>query len=271
MAPKSALRKYRFVALALVVVFILAGLLLARTRATKKELGRLSEPLRRGTIVERVYGIGTVTARNIYRMKVGVTSVLRQLFVAEGDVVKRGQKLVAFEDSGVRTAPFDGTVTYLPVKAGESVFAQALVLTLVDLTDRYVVVSLEQRAAVRVRQGQTAKLSFENMRENAFEGVVQSLYSNENNFLVRINVNDLPPQLLPGMTADVAITINEHPNALVVPTAAIDVGKVYVQRGVGSPTTIAIRSGIVDGTMAEVLEGDLKEGDRIYLRERVGP
>jgi multidrug efflux pump subunit AcrA (membrane-fusion protein) len=239
-------------------------------RRRQKDLGALSEALSRGPVVESVYGIGTVTARNSYQLKLGVTSTISKLFVNEGDFVKKGQKLVEIDAGTTFPAPFDGTITYLPVKAGETVFAQAVILTLADLSDRYVVVSLEQRGAVRVRQGQKARMSFDSMRDTSFEGVVQSVYSNENNFLVRIGVTDLPPQLLPGMTADVAIVIAEHQNVLSVPAAAIERGRVLVARGAGRVETVDIRTGIIDGAMAEVISGDLKEGDRVYLRRKAG-
>jgi multidrug efflux pump subunit AcrA (membrane-fusion protein) len=264
------MKKYRLRALGalFIVIFVIA---LLKLRSAKQDFTALADPIGRGSIVESVYGIGTVTAKNTFQLKLGVMSKVRKLFVAEGDHVQRGQKLVELEDSGAFFAPFDGTIAYLPVKAGETVFAQAVVLTLVDLVNRYIVVSLEQRAAVRVHQGQSAKLNFENMREKSFDGTVESLYSYDNNFLVRIGASNLPPQLLPGMTADVSIAVGERQNALVVPTVAIDAGKVYVMRRGGRLETVEIRTGLVDGSMAEVVSGDLHEGDRLYLRKKANP
>ncbi len=230
----------------------------------------LTEPLKKGTVIESVYGIGTVTAKNSYQLKVGVTSGIQQIFVREGDSVQRGQKLLLLQGGASFSAPFAGTVTYLPAKVGETVFPQSIVMSLVDLVDRYIIVSLEQRGAIRVRPGQRAKISFDNLRDMTFEGVVQSVYSNESNFLVRITVASLPPQLLPGMTADVAITISEHPDVLVIPLTAIEDGQVVVQRG-RRKENVSVQTGVVDGAFAEVLSGDLKEGDRLYFRKKMKP
>lgn len=267
MSSRSSRRKAALFLAAVVAGAAIAGVAIHRRQ---RDLGPLSEPLTRGPVVESVYGIGTVTARNSYQLKLGVTSTISRLFVNEGDFVKKGQKLVEIDAGTTFPAPFDGTITYLPVKAGETVFAQAVILTLADLADRYVVVSLEQRGAVRVRQGQKARMSFDSMRETSFDGVVQSIYSYENTFLVRIGVTNLPPQLLPGMTADVGIVIAEHPDVLSVPTAAIDRGTVLVRRGAGRAEEVAIKTGIVDGARAEVVSGDLKEGDQVYLRGKAG-
>lgn len=228
--------------------------------------GELSEPIKKGVITESVYGIGTVTANKTFQFKPGTTNTLHNIFVKEGDTVKRGDRLVELDGGLIVSAPFDGTVTSLPFKVGENVFAQSVIVDLVDLLDRYLLVSLEQRGALRVRRGQSASLSFDGMRDQAFEGKVDSIYSSGNNFLVRINISNLSPQILPGMTADTAIAIEERKDVLLIPVAALDNGKVTVQRAVGK-NTVAVTTGIIDGAMAEVTAGDLKEGDRLLIRK----
>ena len=56
--------------------------------------GALSEPVRRGTVVESVYGIGTVAANRSFQLRSGVTSAIQRLHVKEGDRVERGAPLV---------------------------------------------------------------------------------------------------------------------------------------------------------------------------------
>lgn len=229
----------------------------------------LSAFVQKGTIIESVYGIGTVTANKSFQLKSGITSTLEKIFVKEGDRVKKDDKLVSLDNDVIFTAPFEGTVTYLPLKVGENVFSQTILLNLVDLWDRYIVVSLEQRAAIRVVPGQKARLSFENMREQSFEGVVSSVYSNDNNFLVRIDVAELPSQVLPGMTTDVAINIAEYHDALLVPVAALDADKVYVKHALGQTETVEVKTGVVDGAMAQILSGHLKEKDELIIQKKV--
>ncbi len=265
---RNWIRKH--ILLSAILAIAVAGLafwLVIRSRSL--DFGPLTEPLRRGKVVESVYGIGTVTARNVFNLKLGVTSTIGALHVLEGDRVKKGQKLVTLEGTGIPVAPFDGMVTSLPVKTGETVFAQTPILTLVDLEDRYAVVSLEQRGAIRVRRGHQARLSFDSMREQIFDGEVESVYSSQGSFLVRIRVEKLPAQILPGMTADVAILIGSKSDVLLVPTAAIDAGKVYVHKKVGGPKAVDIRTGIVDGEMAELVSGEVTEGDRLAIRKKV--
>jgi multidrug efflux pump subunit AcrA (membrane-fusion protein) len=168
------------------------------------------------------------------------------------------------------TAPFDGVITSLPSKRAENVFANVPMLILVDLSDRYIVVSLEQQGALRVLIGQAATLSFDTMREFNFVGTVKSIYSNATNFLARINISNFPAKILPGMTADVAITIATHQHALLLPVAALEGGKFVWIKGVGAKK-VELKIGIVDKAYAEVLSGDIKEGDRVLIRKQAGP
>ncbi|MBI3548236.1 MAG: efflux RND transporter periplasmic adaptor subunit [Elusimicrobia bacterium] len=264
-------RKSRpFLLAAAVVAIIIAATLLLFARRNRLAGGDLSEPLRREQIVESVYGIGTVMANRSYQVKVGVANTIEDIYVQEGDSVFKGSRLLRLGGVVIR-APFPGTVTSLPHKTGENVFPGVPILGIVDLSDRYVVVSLEQRAAMRTRRGQRARLSFETMRGESYDGTVAASYSNEGNFLVRIDSPGLPPQILPGMTADVAIGVGENRRAIAIPVAAIAEGNVRVRRGSAAPFVAAIKTGVVDGARAEVLSGDVREGDRLVVPRKASP
>jgi multidrug efflux pump subunit AcrA (membrane-fusion protein) len=250
-----------------IVLFLVIGILLIRHLRARSE-GMLSEPLKRGTIIESVYGIGTVLANRSFQIKPGVISTIDTFYVKEGDTVKKGDPLTKI-DKVVYRAPFDGTVTYLPFKQGENVFAQVPVLTLVDLMDRYIVVSLEQQGALRVRTGQKATLSFDTIRQQNYPGLVQSVYSNESSFLARIDASGLPAMILPGMTADVAIEIRRQENALLVPVAALIGGNtLWVKHGGGIPKKVEVKVGIVDKAQAEIVSGNVEPGDRVIIKPR---
>lgn len=223
---------------------------------------------RRGPIVEAVYGIGTVTAYRTYQLRFAVAQTMRGIYVREGDRVRAGQSLVSTEGDLVRAsnAPFAGTVTSIPYKIGEVVPPQSPILTLTDLSDRYVVVSLEQQGAIRVERGQPAILSFESLRTQSFKGTVRTVFSNDNQFLVHVVVPDLPDGILPGMTADVAIEVARREDAVLVPVAAVSRGAVTVVGG-GMSRRVPVRLGTVDGDWAEVLGTDLQGGESLELEK----
>jgi len=220
-----------------------------------------------GRMVEAVYGIGTVTARNTYQLKVGITSGLQKTYVKEGDPVKKGQVLVSFDDGQSFRAPFDGIVTALNYQEGETVFPQVPVLTVTQMTNPYIVVSLEQDAALRVKKGQTASLSFETLRGDKLEGTVTSVYPKEGQFYVNIEATQMPPGVLVGMTADVAIQVASKDNVLQIPLAAVDKGQVRVKRG-GITQKIPVKLGATDGTWAEVADDSVKPDDVLVTPQK---
>ena len=223
--------------------------------------------VRQGPIVEAVYGIGTVTARQVYNLKLAVNSTVRGLYVKEGDYVKAGAPLIYLEGAVTFKAPFAGTVTYLPYNLGETVFPQTPLLTLMDLKDRYMVVSLEQLAAFRVRRGLSARISFESIRGKSFSGQVRSIYSsNDKQFLVNIEAGQLPDEALPGMTGDVAIELARKESVVLIPIAGVREGKVTRVRD-GSHSVVSVKLGVVDGDVGELLEGDLRPGDQVLVRK----
>ena len=183
--------------------------------------------LHSGTILESVYGIGTVTANKRFQIKIGVVGHIDHVYVKEGDSVSKGNPIINV-DGLIWRAPFAGTITYFPYKLGEMAFPESPLVVLVDMRDRYLLVSLEQQGALRVRPGQDVHLSFDSLREETYSGVVKSVYSNDTNFLARIDIGNLPDRILPGMTADVAIILRSKDKVLLVPVAAIDRGNLWI-------------------------------------------
>ena len=252
------------------ITLVLLGLVIFTRLVVSRSQGALSDPIKRGTIVDATYGIGTVTATRSYSVRPGVISTITDLYVKEGEFVHKGKRLANI-DQVIYSSPFDGVVNYLPFKQGENIFTQLPVVVVTDLSNRYLVVSLEQQGALRVSGGQKAKISFDSLRSQTFDGVVASVYSYNNNFLARIDVSSLPTAILPDMTADVAIVIRELKDVLLVPTAALEKDTVWVKRAHQLSTQVSLKLGVVDGALAEVVSGDLHEGDQVLIRKKAGP
>jgi hypothetical protein len=177
--------------------------------------------------------------------------------------------LVDLDGVGEFKASFPGFISNLSLKEGETVFSQTSVMTLTDMSDLYLSTSIEQQGALKIKAGLPVKISFDGMRDRAFQGRVESIYSSGSDFLARISVQDLPTNILPGMTADVAIVLNTKENALLLPIAALDGDQVNVRRG-SKNLTVHVKSGLVDGSVSEVISGDLVEGDEVLIQARAG-
>ena len=248
---QSALAAGAFVVLVIVLLFVIWP----KNKIT---------PVRKGTITETVYALGTVKSDYVFKVKVAIPMGVKTVAVKEGDQVKKGQLLLA-SDSGISfKAPFAGTITSLTVNPGELVVTGMQLLVLQDLDRLYVEYSLDQESALRVRPDQRAELSFESLRGQVSHGIVEKVYPNAGQFIVRIKVNDLPSQVLPDMTADTAIEVAQKENVLLIPLAAINNQTVRRIRN-SSTATVSVKLGIIDEEWAELIEGDIAETDKLVI------
>ena len=218
---------------------------------------------RYGPIVEAIYGLGKVKTDRVYEVKLGVIKTVERIYVQEGMSVKKGDRLVKFDGDLVFTAPFNGTVTLVAFNEQQSVFPQQPVVRVEDLNTKYIEVSLEQQGALRVKPGLPVRVVFESIRGEVLTGKVSAIFSRNEEFLAHINV-PLADNILPGMTADVAIEVSHKDKALLVPLSAITDGRVRVRRD-GKRKTIKLSIGSIDGNWAEVLSGDLSVNDEILV------
>jgi macrolide-specific efflux system membrane fusion protein len=107
-------------------------------------------------------------------------------------------------------------------------------------------------------------ISLESLREKHFHGKVRALFSNESQFWAHLEVEGLPPEVLPGMTADVAIEVNRKDNVILVPASGVSGGQVLRSRS-GTREQVVVEPGISDGAWVEVRSGDVKPGDQIWV------
>jgi macrolide-specific efflux system membrane fusion protein len=257
-------KKYWMIAFVL-IVFLFVGIVLFRKN---QQSAFIYQDIKRGTIIESVYGIGTLKAEKSFSIKSGVTSTIHKLYVQEGQNVAKGSKLVELEGIGNYKAPFSGTVVFVAFKEGETVYPQSIVMTLVDSTETYLLVSIEQQGALGLKPKLPVKISFDGLRDNVFDGQVESIFSNGGDFLARISLDGLPQFILPGMTADVAIILQEKKDALLIPVAALEFDNAVISRN-GKITRIPIKLGLIDGAYAEITSGNIVDGDRAVLIKRV--
>lgn len=222
---------------------------------------------RYGPIIESIYGLGKVKTDRVYEVKLGITKTLEKLYVHEGDIVRKKSPLVKFEGGLLFRAPFHGTVTNVAFNENQYVFPQQTVVRVEDLGTKYIEVSLEQQGALRVQPGQQVRVVFESIRGEVLQGKVAAIFSRNEEFLAHIEV-PLAGNILPGMTADVAIEVDRKDNALLVPLSAISDGRIKLIRD-GKRKTMQLKIGSVDGNWAEVVEGDVKVNDRILVQRQL--
>jgi multidrug efflux pump subunit AcrA (membrane-fusion protein) len=219
-----------------------------------------------GEIVEAVYALGTVKTDKLYNARFGMNTIIRKLYVQEGDVVVKGAPLVQGDTFYPLTAPFTGIVTVVNYLENEMATPGQIILTLSSTTDLYVRISLDQESILTIRKGQAAEMSFENLRDEKISGTVSSVYQTGDEFGVRIAAKKFPPGIIPRMTCDTAITTKKIENALLIPASAVKNDTVNVIRK-GKRMAIQVKVKKIDAKKAEVLDDSILIDDEIIVEK----
>lgn len=143
--------------------------------------------------------------------------------------------------------------------------------------------------------GDKVKFSVDAFAERNFAGKVRQIRLNPTiqqnvvTYNVVVAVDNEDGKLMPGMTAHVKILVAERKDVLRIPNAALrfkpasadEAGKKpRGKKNADSPTVyrlgadhqaspVKVKLGISDNTYSEVLEGELKDGDALVLKDNV--
>jgi HlyD family secretion protein len=181
-------------------------------------------------------------------------------------------------------APIRATVLSRDVEIGSPVSSilnlganATLVMTLGDISKVFVRGKVDEADIGLVSLGQPARIRVETFRDRAFAGRVTQISplgvekDNVTSFEVKVSIDNPGQELKANMTANAEIVLEEHPNAFLVPQAAViyDASKHASVDLVSSGSRLGrervpVTVGVGNGTKIEVLKG-LREGDRVVL------
>jgi HlyD family secretion protein len=182
-------------------------------------------------------------------------------------------------------APYDGVVTSLPVREGESVvigIQNALGSTLLTLADMSVItaeVKVDETDIVNVHLGQAAEVTIDAIPKKIFHGTVseigdnaivrstgvatsqQSTASEEaKDFKVVVTVTDPPVDLRPGLSTTAKITTAARSNVLTIPIQALSIrSKAQLEQEKATPGSVHAAAPAPKDSASKDKEKDLKE------------
>ena len=175
-------------------------------------------------------------------------------------------------------APFDGVVTRRtievgqltdPAPKGEPLF----VVSRVDLLK--LVVGVPEMAAAAVPPRARVLVRLQALGGTPVEGTVSrtavALDTHSRTLRVEVDLPNLDGRLRPGLFANAAIVVEEHPDVLTVPTSALvrdgtKTACVVVTNGKANRVPVTL--GLDDGTRAEILAG--MKGDELVVQAGAG-
>src|SRR5271165_2120114 len=145
-------------------------------------------------------------------------------------------------------APFDGVITNLPVREGETVVIGiqnspgSTLMTIADMSVITSEVKVDETDIVNVRLGQPADVTIDAIPHKIFHGVVSEIGDNAivrstgvatsqatstseeaKDFKVVVTLTDPPPDLRPGLSSTAKITTATRSNVLSIPIQALTV------------------------------------------------
>jgi multidrug efflux pump subunit AcrA (membrane-fusion protein) len=171
------------------------------------------------------------------------------------------------------TSPLDGVVLARRVELGEVVAVNQDLFTVGDTRRLILEVSVDEADVARISTGDderpasTAAVSLYAFADRVFEARLFELLPDANRerkaFLAKLRLVTPPPGLRSGMTAEVNLIADERLDALLVPTSALDAGKLWVVRD-DRAHQIAVQLGITDLLRSEVTSG-LETGELVVL------
>ena len=224
--------------------------------------------------------------------------------VAQNEAAQR-QAQVDLDHTFIR-APVDGVVVGRTVDVGQTVAASLQAPTLFtiaqDLRNMQVDTNVDEADVGRVKVGQATTFTVDSFPGRTFSGEVVQIrkaplvVQNVVTYDVVVSAKNPEQRLLPGMTANVRIVIDQKESVLQVPNAALrfrpagveaaererparpgggpggggrggggPAGRVWILGPDGKPAALSLQLGIGDGTYTEVVRGELKEGQLVIV------
>ena len=181
-------------------------------------------------------------------------------------------------------APIRGRILARDIEIGSPVSsilnmgaAATPVITMGDISHVFVRGRVDETEIGNLKLGQPARIRVETFKDRIFQGKVTQISpmgverDNVTNFEVRVSIDNPGNELKANMTANAEIVLEERPNVLLVPEAAITYDAtrkasvdIYDPTQRSGRRRAPIKVGISNGTRTQVVEG-LQAGDRVVL------
>lgn len=189
-------------------------------------------------------------------------------------------------------SPINGIVIRRSVELGQTVAASLQAPTLFtiarDLSDMRVNTSVSEADVGAVRTAQRALFSVDSHPGRTFEGRVLEIrkaarmVQNVVTYTVMISAPNPEGLLLPGMTADVHIVVQERQDVMVVPNAALSFrparnganssapgkGMIWVRTTSGHLESATVSLGATSDSLTQILSPDLRVGEQVAVGYR---
>jgi RND family efflux transporter MFP subunit len=187
-----------------------------------------------------------------------------------------------FENATI-TAPFDGVVSAVNLRIGQTVSPGASVITLTDLDPLHIEADVDEVDVTKLSLGMEASMLMDALDNSTITGTVSRIapigrvVQGVTTYGIQIDLNGTVPEVIrAGMGGEVDIVVGTLKDSLVIPTRAIQRTEateyVLIPQAEGNPLQVVVTSGQSIGELTVIVPvnaDELGKGDTVIVgRER---
>lgn len=220
------------------------------------------------------YALRTAQIQSDQKMQTVAATDLRLQQISVEQAQSKLEQLQKQKASAVVVAPSAGTVSVVNAQVGDTIGANAIVVTLANTQALQIEASIPEVSLRQVTPGMTAKVTSDSITGKSITATlaVVNPIPTENqgvvSYTARFTIDSkATQQLKPGMSVDLSLVVAESTNAVLVPRSALQSignrymvlvwdGKVFTRK--------PVEIGVLNDSMAEIKSG-VKENDQIGL------
>ena len=234
-------RSTKITSIIIIFFLIITGVVVARTmignhfkkKFSKRPLpGIIVKTVEQRNFQNKIETFGTAIPIKIQSYNVEKYEILEP--IKFNQKIKAGEVIVKLKNRNI-VAPFDGVIGKRNFSDDIKVSESSLIIDLEDATKLFVDVDIPEVFAPYINKGLNVDIKFSGNKEKNYEGIVNSLASrintNKRSLAVRIKLNNLNLEILPGALLEVTIKYNER-NSLGIPDTSVilEGNKLYIYK-----------------------------------------
>ena len=227
----------------------------------------------RGTISNSLSFSGSLALRDSQTSTASGNATVRNVYVANGDAVKKGDKLVRLSNGSTATADFDGRVNLVSVEVGDEVSSGDTLVQIADFEHMQVSFRIDEYDIGDVQVGDRCTVTA-TATEKVFESSVETINyisSSTGNvaYYTATAYVDVDGDVYPGMQVTVTIPQEEAADVVILKADALSFSFenqafVYKMKEDETLEEVEVEVGVSNGNYVEIKSG-LEEGENVYV------
>ena len=282
-SPAKPRRKKRHILrkllIGLLILALLAGGALYAYTSLKQEYTVTYTPYTAstGSISNALSFSGSLQLIDSATYAAGSDTTVRAVYVAAGDEVKEGDRLLRLASGETVKAEFDGRVNTLSVKEGDSVAAGESLIQVADFEHMKVNIRVDEYDIASVSVGQACRVTA-TATEKRFDSRIETIdyisaSSGNVAYYTATAYVDVDEGVYPGMQVTVTVPQDEAENVVVLSMNALSFDErnsayVYMADEEGAMTQVPVEVGVSNGSYVEIRSG-LNSGDTVYAETKI--